>query len=71
MDNSPTGILAVIGVVISVGTVILGVINHQRIRSNCCGNKLEVSLDVERTTPPSDKLQIKVPADKSEARLDV
>ena len=71
MDNSPTGILAIIGVVISVGTALLGVINHQRIRSNCCGNKLEVSLDVERTTPPSDKMEIKIPAYKSEARVDV
>lgn len=63
MDNSPTGILAIIGVVISVGTVILGTINHQRVRSNCCGNKLEVSLDVEKTTPPADKMEIKIPAD--------
>lgn len=55
MDGSPTGILAIIGVVISVGTMIIGVINHQRVRSNCFGRKLEVSLDVERTTPPPEQ----------------
>ena len=28
------------------------VVNHKRIRSNCCGKKLEASLDIENTTPP-------------------
>lgn len=71
MDNNATAVLAIIGVVVSVGGSILAVINHTRIRSVCCGNKLEVSLDVEKTTPPADKMEIKIPADKSEARLDV
>lgn len=52
MDNSPTGILAIVGVVVSVGGSILAVINHTRMRSMCCGKKLEVSFDVEKTTPP-------------------
>ena len=51
MDSETTSILAVIGVVISVGGSILSVINHTRVRSMCCGQKLEVSLDVEKTTP--------------------
>lgn len=71
MDNDVTASLAIIGVVVSVGGSILAVINHTRIRSVCCGNKLEVSLDVEKTTPPADKMEIKIPADKSGARLDV
>lgn len=71
MDNNATAILAIIGVVVSVGSSILAVVNHQRCRSNCFGNKLEVSLDIEKTTPPADKLEIKVPQDKSTARLDV
>jgi len=33
-----------------LGTV-YAAINHRRIRSNCCGNKLEASLDVDATTP--------------------
>ena len=52
MDSDTTAILAIIGVVVSVGGSILAVINHTRIRSNCFGQKLEVSLDVEKTTPP-------------------
>lgn len=71
MDQNATAILAIIGVVVSVGGSILAVVNHTRCRSNCFGQKIEVSLDVEKTTPPGEKLQIKVPADKSEAKLDV
>ena len=64
MESDATAILAIIGVVVSVGSSILAVVNHQRCRSNCFGNKLEVSLDIEKTTPV-DKLEIKVPVDKS------
>lgn len=71
MEPDVTAALAIIGVVVSVGSSVLAVINHTRVRSVCCGKKLEVSLDVEKTTPPADKLEIKVPADKSEAKLDV
>jgi len=51
MDSDTTSILAVIGVVISVGGAILSVINHTRVKSMCCGQKLEVSFDVEKTQP--------------------
>jgi len=62
MDDSPTGILAMVGVIVSVCTMLLGVINHQRIRSNCCGKIFSVSLDVEKTTPPAhEELKISVP----------
>lgn len=43
----------------TTGTTILGLlifiyraVNHKRFRSNCCGNKMEMSVDVEDTTPP-------------------
>lgn len=71
MDYDVTAILAIISVVVSVGGSILAVFNHTRVRSVCCGKKLDISLDVERTTPPGEKLEIKIPADKSVARLDV
>jgi hypothetical protein len=45
-------ILSIVAIVISVGGTVLSVINHKRIKSNCFGQKLEVSLDVENTTPP-------------------
>jgi len=67
MDQTSTGILAIIGVVVSVGGSIIAVINHQRVRSNCCGKEISASLDIERTTPPGEKLEIKVPVDKSTA----
>ena len=62
MDSSPTGILAIIGVVVSIGGSIFAVINHTRVKSMCCGKKLEVSFDVEKTTPPaSQQTLISVP----------
>ena len=63
MDQNATAILAIVSTVISVGGTVLAVVNHTRIRSVCCGQKLDVSLDIEKTTPPTDKLEIKVPAD--------
>ena len=71
MDQNVTSALAIVGVVVSVGGSILAVINHTRIRSVCCGNRLEVSLDVDKTSPPPDKMEIKIPADKSGVKLDV
>jgi hypothetical protein len=64
MDSN--SIMSIVAVVISIGGTILAVINHKRIRSNCFGKKLEISIDVENTTPPKEKedqndLKIKVP----------
>lgn len=50
MDQSE--ILGIVAIVISVGGSILGVINHKRIRSKCCGRELSASLDIEASTPP-------------------
>jgi hypothetical protein len=51
MDSTTTSVLAVLGVVVSVGGAIISAINHTRVRSACCGKKLEVSLDVDKTSP--------------------
>jgi hypothetical protein len=59
MDTSE--ILSIIAVIVSVGGAILAIINHKRIRSNCFGKKIEMSLDVENTTPP---LKPVVPVEK-------
>jgi hypothetical protein len=53
MDS--TGILSVVAIVTSVGGAVLALVNHTRLRSVCCGKKLEVSLDVEKTTPPGEQ----------------
>ena len=52
MDASTGGILGAIGIAISILGAILSIINHKRVRSGCCGKKIELSLDVENTTPP-------------------
>lgn len=61
-------IMIIMSVVISSLTGIITIINHRRIRSSCCGTKLETSLDIESTTPPTDRilekqetLKIKIP----------
>lgn len=46
-----TQILSGISIALSVGTVIMGVVNHKRIRSTCCGKKVDASFDIEDTTP--------------------
>lgn len=40
-----------IALAISIGAVVLGIINHRRIRSSCCGASGSLSLDIEATTP--------------------
>ncbi len=40
-----------LALIVSIGGTIVGVINHRRIRSSCCGKKLEASIDIEHTTP--------------------
>lgn len=57
MDNQDSGIIAIVGLVLSVGMAIVGAINHKRIRSSCCGKEAEASLDIEQTTPPSLKIK--------------
>lgn len=55
MDSTTSSALAIGSLIVSLGGSILAVINHRRIRSNCCGTKTEVSLDIEATTPPKEK----------------
>ena len=52
MDSS---VAAYISIAISIGAVIIGIINHKRIRSSCCGKQASLSLDIEATTPPTQK----------------
>ena len=59
MDEN--GIISVVALSISIIGSILGVINHRRIRSHCCGRDLVASLDVEATTPPKEDLKITIP----------
>jgi hypothetical protein len=42
----------IISILLHCGQAIYTAVNHTRVRSNCCGRVSEVSLDVEKTTPP-------------------
>jgi hypothetical protein len=55
MDNN---ILGIVAIVISVVTAVVGALNHTRVRSVCCGKKIEASFDVDKTTP----IQVQAPA---------
>jgi len=67
MDNYTSGGIGA-GAVVALGIAyrIYLAVNHHRVRSNCCGKELVVSVDVEKTTPPAD-LKIKVPDEKDTA----
>jgi hypothetical protein len=55
-DNTiSTQIVSYIALAIAIGGMICGVINHRRIRSNCFGRIATVSLDIDPTTPRTEK----------------
>jgi len=56
MEQATTNILTYIAFGVGVASSILAAINHQRVRSSCCGRSVEISLDIEKTTP-KDKSQ--------------
>lgn len=41
----------VLGIIITVVGVVYGAINHKRLRSTCCGRKIDISVDIESTSP--------------------
>jgi hypothetical protein len=71
MDNYASGgIGAGAMVALAIAYRVYLAVNHHRVRSNCCGKELVVSVDVEKTTPPTE-LKIKVPSvvvEKDEAK---
>ena len=60
MDQTSSNIIALVSIALSVGTAVIGVVNHKRIRSTCCGKVAEASLDIENTTPTRPALNISV-----------
>lgn len=62
MDSYASGGIGA-GAVVGLGIAyrIYLAVNHHRVRSNCCGKQMVVSVDVEETTPP---LKIKAPEEK-------
>jgi len=46
-----TNILGLIGFGVSILGAVYTAVNHKRVRSRCCGKTLDMSVDVENTTP--------------------
>jgi len=46
---------ATITVVLGIAYKIFQAVNHKRLRSNCCGKNLVLSVDVEATSPPQSR----------------
>jgi len=61
MDSNTNSVLSVIALIVSVGGTIIGIINHKRIVSKCCGRKADVSLDIQdtRVEPVSPPKEVK------------
>lgn len=53
MDSNTSSVLGIVALVISIGTTIVGIINHKRIKSRCCSRKIEIEFDIETTRPAS------------------
>lgn len=55
MDSNPVvsgAVGASIATAFYIAVKIIQYINHTRIRSSCCGKKMEASIDIEQTSPP-------------------
>ena len=53
--NRMDSVAAYVSIALSIGAIVLGVINHKRIRSSCCGKEASVSLDIENTSPTTTR----------------
>jgi hypothetical protein len=62
-DTVATQIGAYLGyasmIIMGLGSII-ALINRHRIRSSCCGHEASLELNIEATTPPEKKPEIKV-----------
>jgi hypothetical protein len=67
MDSWASGGIGA-SIILALGILykIYNIVNHHRVRSNCCGKKIEVSLDIDETTPKSRDAQVVEHPEKSE-----
>jgi hypothetical protein len=54
MDNNT--IFSVIALSISIGSIIIGIINHKRLSSRCNKRQLSVSIDIDNTSGLTENL---------------
>jgi hypothetical protein len=65
MDTNTTLLSTTTGTtIIGLILIIYRAINHRRIRSNCCGRDIQMSVDVENTTPPAERFIVQNPQRK-------
>ena len=68
MDNYMSGGIGAASVAaLAIAYRVYLAVNHHRVRSNCCGKEVVVSVDIEKTTPPGEDLKIRIPASQSSA----
>lgn len=49
MDSTTGGVLGILGFLISGGGAIYAAINHKKIRFKCCGQDIDMSVDIDET----------------------
>ena len=59
MDNYGAGGIG--AAVVAVLGIVYTAINHKKVRSKCCGQVAEASVDIGPSTPP--ELKVRVPSD--------
>jgi hypothetical protein len=67
MSDTSTGTQIVSWLSLGLGIIglVIGAINHKRIRSSCCGVEKSISLDIETTSPKGSEAEA-IKADKKE-----
>lgn len=69
--DSVSNVGGYLGIIVTVGGIVFAAVNHKRLRSNCCGRKIDVSIDVEATNPsPTVDKGIQSPKDKTMINVD-
>ena len=56
MDTS--NIITYVTLIISIGAVVIGVVNHKKVTSRCCDRKASFSLDIETNQSNSPVPQV-------------
>ena len=55
MDSTTGGTLGLFGFLVSAIGIAYTAVNHKRLRCKCCGKNMDISVDVEPTTPPEEE----------------
>lgn len=52
-----TQIVSWLSLALVVCGIVVGAVNHKRIKSQCCRHEATVSLDIDNTTPKGEKVE--------------